>query len=130
EEIFYGTPDKGVDEGGYKGLVNFISVTGSNRVNVNSAPEEVLRALGYSEAELEALLSDRQRSSIPPFLRRFPKGTFKPTVRSSYFTVEATGISDSGKGKRVIRLDVLRRGKGGRRLVKVIRWDDNYLAER
>jgi general secretion pathway protein K len=129
EDIFYGTPDLDIEEGGYKGLVNFISVTGSSRVNINTAPEEVLKALGYGEAGLELLRSGGQRRSIPSLLSRFPRGTFRPTVKSSYFTVEATGVSEGG-GKRMIRMDVWRRGGGARRALRVMRWDDNYIPRR
>ena len=125
-EIFYGTPYKDVEEGGFKGLVNFISITGSNRVNINSAPEEVLRALGYDDAKLDTLLSGRPHRSIPAILNRFPRGTFRPALKSSYFTIEATGSTDMEEGKRVIRADVLRRGRGRQNVLRITGWNDNF----
>lgn len=125
-EIFYGTPYKDVEKGGYKGLVNFVCITGSNRVNINTAPEEVLRALGYDDTKLDTLLSGRPHRSIPALLNRFPRGTFRPSLKSSYFTIESIGSTDMEEGKRVIRADVLQRGRGRQSLLRITGWNDNF----
>lgn len=125
-EIFYGTPDKTVEQGGYRGLADFLSVTGSNKVNINTAPQEVLTALGYDQGRMELLQTGAPQPSLPPLLGQFPRGTFRPTTRSDYFTIEAKGSAAGSGGNRVIRADVSRRGGGAQGSVIVSRWDDNY----
>jgi general secretion pathway protein K len=129
-EIFYGTPDKDIDEGGYKGLVNYLCVSGSRKININTAPVEVLKALGYDEGRMEVLNSQLPHNSVPPLLSRFPRGSFVPTVRSERFKIIATGSAGTGEGKRVIQADVFRTGRGLRSSVKILRWDDDYYRGR
>lgn len=125
EQILYGDPGEENGEEPYKGLINFLNVTGTKRVNINTAPEEVLRALGYDESRLEVLHSDRDRYSIPPRLNRFPRGTFVPTIKSNNFSIEGRG--DVNGGKRTIKIDVQVGRKGSGKVIKIKRWDDNHI---
>jgi len=54
---------RGIDYEMYKKISDFVSVYTGN-VNVNFAPEEVLKALGFSDDEVRLLLRARQRGAI------------------------------------------------------------------
>ncbi len=92
-EIFYGTPDK-------PGLVEYLTVSGSGAVNVNTASDGVLRTLGFAQAEVDLLRQGRpylDPASVPSNLRRPGQ-----SVRSTTFRIEASG-EVPGQGRRTLR---------------------------
>jgi general secretion pathway protein K len=72
---------------GAAGLADYLTLTGTGAVNVNTVSPHVLRALGFAEAEVELLVARRpyaDLAQLPPALRRGAQRT-----RSDAFRIEA-----------------------------------------
>ncbi|MBI3988666.1 MAG: type II secretion system minor pseudopilin GspK [candidate division NC10 bacterium] len=133
-EILYGS--RGEGEKRYKGVVHALTVDGMGGVNINTAPAEVLSALGFNGSEVARILERRKEQ---PFRQQNEVRTiltnpsdfnrFLPLlqVRSSTFRVEATGkVEGSGIRRRVVAIF---RKEGSPRFgsLLVIRWEDNAI---
>jgi general secretion pathway protein K len=111
--IFYGTQD--VTRGKCRGLVDCLTVAGNGAININTASETVLAALGYPQVQIDLIKQVRQvnpyfgtgPSDLPPGVPRI--GIL--THRSSSFRIEATG-EVPGQGRRTLRVIV--QGQSGR----------------
>ncbi len=138
-DILYGTPAT-ADEDAVPGLAEFITAHSSGRVNVNTAPPIVLKAmLGLGDSQLEAVLQHREGSdgilgtdddqpfkSLDEFLALL--GTLSQdvqarlqqslTVQSEFFTVRATG--QVGNVKRTIVTILHRNGAS----ISTVSWEE------
>jgi general secretion pathway protein K len=105
-QIFFGTADK-------PGLGEYLTVDSVGRaINVNTASEVLLRALGYAPAEVEFLTKSRPylaASAVPGNLRT--RGGASLDVKSTTFRIEATG-EVPGQGRRTLRAIAQRQGGG------------------
>lgn len=80
--LYFGSADE-------PGLVELVTVNGTGQVNINTAPEPVLKALGLSEADVSEIVQSRSiapYATVPP---RFTGRGFAATSRT--FRVEAAG---------------------------------------
>ncbi len=105
-QIFFGSADK-------PGLGEYLTVDGAGRIiNVNTANDLLLRALGYAQAEVDQLKQGRPYlapGNIPSNL--LGRGAVRLTVQSTTFRIEATG-EVPGQGRRTLRAIVQRQGGG------------------
>jgi general secretion pathway protein K len=115
-QIFYGTPDK-------PGLSEYVTVFGG-RINVNTAGEPVLRALGLAEAQVELIRRSR------PFLDKqaIPRTALSGAaareldVTSRVFRIHATG-EIPGQGRRsLLAIVELETAQGGIARVGLRSW--------
>ncbi|MFQ5899526.1 MAG: general secretion pathway protein GspK [Candidatus Methylomirabilia bacterium] len=85
------------------GLAEFVTVWGQGQVNINTAPEPVLKALGLSEAEVSDIVQSRQSApyaAVPP---RFAGRGLSAASRT--FRVEAEGwVGDGAVRVRVVAI--------------------------
>jgi len=133
-EILYGSQGEG--EKRYKGVLPFLSVDAKGGVNINTAPPEVLAALGFNEGEVARILERRkeqpfrQPGEIRPILTNpadFPKFSSLLQVRSTTFRVEAAGkVEGSGIRRQVVAV-FRKEGSSRYSSLLVIRWEDNAL---
>jgi general secretion pathway protein K len=105
-QIFYGTPEQ-------RGLGEYLTVAGGGAININTASDVVLRAVGYAQAELDLLKQGRpylETSAVPSPLRG--RGG-QQVVKSTAFRIEASGEVPR-QGRRALRAVVQRQpGPGG-----------------
>ena len=101
--IFYGTPEK-------PGLVEYLTVAGSGRVNLNTTSDLVLRTLGLAQAEVDLCKAGRPYFNPNDMSQRCRQ--VAPQVTSSSFRIEATG-EVPGQGRRTLRAVVQRQSAPG-----------------
>jgi hypothetical protein len=91
--IFDGTTEE-------PGLAAFLSVVGTGQVNINTASETVLKALGLSEAEISEIQQTRVTqpyTAVPP--RFMGRGL---TTQSQHFRIESAGLMDGQSRYRIV----------------------------
>jgi general secretion pathway protein K len=114
-EIFYGYKDEEGEEV-YSGITQYLTVYGSNRININTAPRVVLEAvLGVDTANIIL----QQREDTP--LKR-PIGNSK--ILSSFFTIISTGTNSDGTIKRTVKAIIKRKEDG----IETVFWNDNVIG--
>lgn len=101
--IFYGTPEK-------PGLVEYLTVAGSGRVNLNTTSDLVLRTLGLAQAEVDLCKAGRPYLNPGDSAQRCPR--IAGLVTSGSFRIEATG-EVPGQGRRTLRAVVQRQSAPG-----------------
>lgn len=122
-ELFYGTADRA-------GLVQCLTAFGDGRININTAPKAVLRALSAEMTDDAVNRLDQYRRetkndlSDPAWYSRVPGMSDRnvPTalisVRSDTFRITAVGLH----GKMAERIvGIVKRETGGRK-VKLLSW--------
>lgn len=92
------------------GLVDFVTVKSRGQVNINTAPEQVLRAQGLSDAEISFILQSRQAE--PFFAPPSQFGGRGFVVNTQTFRIEAEGLVEDRVQARVTAI-VQRRADGG-----------------
>lgn len=113
---------------GQSGLAEFVTVHGGGQVNINTAPEPVLKALGLSDAEVSEIVQSRQNApyaAVPPRFTGRGLGAFSSTYR-----VEAAGWVGSGD-VRVRVLAIVQRTPvlgADRRTVIIRSWNPSLLT--
>jgi general secretion pathway protein K len=115
EEIYYGSEDR-EGEGEYTGVVNHLTVSGSNTVNINTAPFIVLEAI-FGNTPASNIVSQREAE---PILRPIKRGK----VSSEIFTIISTGINIDGTIKRSIKTVVKKKTEG----LETLYWNDNFIG--
>jgi general secretion pathway protein K len=106
---------------GKPGLVEFVSVKSRGQVNINTAPEQVLRAYALSDAEVSFILQTRRDE--PFFTPPSQFGGRGFVVNTQTFRIEAEGLVDGRVQARVTaivqrRADAATGGAG----VAVLEW--------
>ena len=91
---------------GHPGLADLVTVMGRNTVNVNTAPEAVLKALGLSVAEVSDITQTRASQPYTAVPARFAGRGL--AVGSATFRIEAEGLI-AGKARARIVAIVQRR---------------------
>jgi general secretion pathway protein K len=110
--IFWGTADK-------PGLAAFVTAKSPGQVNLNTAPCEVLKALGFGEAECTAVDHGRREGPYPSVPGQFGGRGLTTTTRT--FRIEADGIV-GGEVRARITAIVQRRADAGGDGVVVLEW--------
>jgi len=118
KDIFYGSKDKEEDdEEYYTGVAQYLTVYGSNLININTAAESVLDvALGLTIAEQAKILRE---TGLPIY-----KAIGKSKVSSEYFTILSTGKNMDGSVKRRVKVVVKLLGNN----VETLYWNDNFIG--
>lgn len=102
------------------GLADHLTVTGAGTVNVNTAGPTVLRALGFAQAEVDALIAGRpyaDPAAIPSHLRRGGQRT-----RSDTFRIEAWAGGAEPAGRVLTAVVQRRASRGGPAEVVPLEW--------
>ncbi len=101
------------------GLVGLTTVKTTGQVNINTAPAEVLGALGLSQAEISEVVQSRRQTPYTQVPPRFGGRGLAATTRT--FRIEAEGWVD---GKLAARLTavVQKQSVGGGETVAVLEW--------
>jgi general secretion pathway protein K len=99
---------RGVTRAIYRGekdqpaLADFVTVIGSNTINMNTAPAQVLKALGLSEAEVTEITQTRTRT---PYSSVDPRFTVRGlAVGSTTFRIEAEGLIAGEPRARIVAI--------------------------
>ncbi len=100
----------------YSGVVDLLTSQDLRRVNINTAPREVLEAV-FGANDADNIIIQRDNG---PILTPIANGA----VTSIYFTVISTGTASDGKIKRTIKTTMK---KSGNKL-EVIYWNDNFTG--
>ena len=87
---------------GKPGLAGLTTVVGRDTVNLNTAPVPVLKALGFSDAEISDVTQTRLRNPYPSVPGRFAGRGL--TVGSSTFRIEAEGLVAGEPRARVVAI--------------------------
>jgi general secretion pathway protein K len=118
KDVFYGSKDKEEDdEEYYKGVAQYLTVYGSNLININTAAESVLVvALGLTIAEQAKILRE---TGLPIY-----KAIGKSKVSSEYFTILSTGKNMDGSVKRRVKVVVKLLGNN----LETLYWNDNFIG--
>jgi len=114
-KIFYGSDEEDEDKE-YKGIMNYFTSWGTNTININTAPVEVLEAV-FGIKAAQNIMAQRETG---PILNPVSGGA----VTSFYFTVLSTGTTIDGTIKRTIKTTLHKRGEK----LEVIYWNDNFLG--
>jgi type II secretory pathway component PulK len=119
-KLYYGDAD-------HPALRDFVTVRGTGQVNINTAPEVVLRALGLSDAEISEIVQTRRVAPYGDRQVRF--GQRGLSVTSNTFRIEAEGRLGGQPRARVTAI-VQRRlsGDGDGTDVVVLGWYANEGA--
>ena len=118
KDVLYGSKDKEEDdEEYYKGVAQYLTVYGSNLINVNTALESVLDvALDPTNAQKVLNLREEgpiHRSPVP-----------KSKISSEYFTILSTGKITDGSVKRTVKYVVRLTNNN----VETLYWNDNIIG--
>jgi len=106
-EILYGSGSGGEK----RGIINFLTInSGTNKININAAPKEVLTAIpGITPEIADGIISFRQDKEINNLQEvGIPQESMQyvNTAGTNTFTIEAAGYKGSGKGGYGIRATV------------------------
>ncbi|MFQ5521303.1 MAG: general secretion pathway protein GspK, partial [Candidatus Methylomirabilia bacterium] len=121
--LYFGSSD-------HPGLVEFVTVQGQGRVNINTAPEPVLKALGLSEAEVSDIVQSRLSApyaGVPP---RFTGRGLSAASRT--FRVEAAGwVGDEAVAVRVLAIvQRATEGGAGQLGITILSWNPSAAVRR
>ena len=94
-EIYRGDKDR-------PGLADFVTVIGGNTVNMNTAPAQVLKALGLSDAEVTEITQTRTRTPYSSVDQRFTVRGL--AVGSTTFRIEAEGLIAGEPRARIVAI--------------------------
>ncbi len=113
-EIFYGSEDE-EGEKVFEGVTKYLTVKGSNRININTASRLVLEAV----LGIEMANNIIQQREAGPISRSIRNGK----VSSEFFTVISTGMNKDGTIKRSIKT-ILQNKEDN---LEIVYWNDNYI---
>jgi general secretion pathway protein K len=118
-----------------RGLEDWLTVqTTSKKINVNTAPLEVLLACGLSPEAARTLIDQRQNQPFRSLseVRQLVGGAGEQTLTSNltwlnslFFTIQSTGLVKKGGGRHTIRA-VIRLKATKDSLWDIVSWIDDY----
>lgn len=94
---------------GHAGLADLVTVTGGGTVNMNTAPEAVLRALGFLDAELSDITGGRASNPYTAVPGRYAGRGL--AVGSTTFRIEAEGLMGGEPRARIVAIVQRRAGQ-------------------
>jgi len=116
-DILYGSKDKdGEDEAYYKGVAKYLTVHGSNLININTALESVI-AVALDPTNAQNVIIMRESGPIHHPID-------KNKVSSEYFTIVSTGKNIDGSVKRTVKTVVKILNKN----LETLYWNDNFIG--
>ena len=115
EEILYGSVDDEEEEKTYSGILGSLTVNGSGKINVNTAPRVVIEAVIGVEAADSIIL---QRETGP--VSEMPKNGKQA---SEFFTIISKGTNADGNIKRSVKAVVNNRSDK----MEIVYWNDNFI---
>jgi len=123
------TPALYFGSAGQPGLAELVTVRGGGQVNINTAPEPVLRALALSEAEISQIVQSRRSAPYAAVPAQFAGRGL--TARSGIFRVEAEGWVGGEARARVLAIVQKTTGAPeGRPAAVILSWNPNPPAGR
>lgn len=117
-EIFYGSDKMGKEEK-YKGLLNYLTTWGTKRININTAPQEVLEAA--VDIKMAGDIITRRQGNLFDDVTTISRGG---KIKSMFFTIISTGTTFDGTIKRTIKT-TLKQSSGK---LMTLYWNDNYIS--
>jgi general secretion pathway protein K len=115
------TPELYWGRDGQPGLVDLVTARGRGTVNINTAPPQVLSALGLSDAEISDIVQSRPKAPYATVPGRFAGR--RVTVGSSTFRIEAEGVVGGEPKARIIAIVQKNPGAaGGTPGVSIVSW--------
>lgn len=119
-EIYYGRDRE-------PALRDYVTVHGSGKVNINTAPEIVLRALGLSDAEVSEIVQHRRTEPYTTGeLARFAVPGLGTTTLT--FRIEAEGLVAGEPRARVTAIVKMQAGASPDAEIVVLAWNPNAEA--
>ena len=115
DEILYGSVVDEEEEKTYSGILSALTVNGTNRINVNTAPGVVIEAVIGLEAADNIIL---QRETGP--VSDIPNNA---KLASDFFTIISKGTNADGSIKRSVKAVVY----NGSDKMEIIYWNDNFI---
>jgi general secretion pathway protein K len=100
------TPELYNGSEGHPGLVDLVTVRTQGQININTATDPVLKALGLSEAEITELNQGRRNGAYSRVPARFSGRAL--AVSSQTFRIEADGLID-GRSRATVTVIVQKR---------------------
>jgi general secretion pathway protein K len=94
---------------GHAGLADLVTVTGSGMVNMNTAPEAVLKALGFLDAEISDITGGRASNPYTAVPARYAGRGL--AVGSTTFRIEAQGLMGGEPRARIVAVVQRRAGQ-------------------
>lgn len=116
-EILYGSKEEDDEEDEYTGVVQHLAVNGSGKVNINTAPAEVLEAV-FGVASADNLIAWREAG---PMENQPANGK----LESEFFTIISKGTNADGTIKRSVK--AVLHNKSGK--LETIYWNDNFIGQ-
>lgn len=118
-EIYYGRDRE-------PALRDYVTVHGSGKVNINTAPETALRALGLSDAEVSEIVQSRRAAPYAVVPAQFTGRGLVTTTRT--FRIEAEGLVAGEPRARVTAIVQIQAGAGPDPEIVVLAWNPNADA--
>jgi len=115
KEILYGSIDDEDEEKTYGGIVGSLTVNGSKKINVNTAPRVVVEAV-IGIAAADNIILQRETGSVS-------ETTGKGKLTSEIFTIVSKGINADGSIKRSVKAVVHNRSDK----MEIVYWNDNFI---
>ena len=117
KDILYGSKDKEEgDEEYYKGVAQYLTVYGSNLININTASESVLD-VKLDPTNAQNIIIMRETGPIL-------KALAKSKISSEYFTILSTGKNMDGSVKRTVKSVMKLLGND----LETLYWNDNFIG--
>ena len=118
-EIYYGHDRE-------PALRDYVTVHGSGRININTAPETVLRALGLSDAEVSEIVQGRRTAPYAAVPAKWTGRGLGTTTRT--FRIEAEGLVAGEPRARVTAIVQIQAGASGDSEIVVLAWNPDTDA--
>jgi len=113
-EIYYGHDRE-------PALRDYVTVHGSGRININTAPETVLRALGLSDAEVSEIVQSRGAAPYAVVPAKWTGRGLVTTTRT--FRIEAEGLVAGEPRARVTAIVQIQAGASADSEIVVLAWN-------
>lgn len=114
-EIFYGSKDADGEQK-YKGVVQYLTVSGLSTININTSTDVVLEAF-FGTQKAASIISLRKNGPITSPVEG-------GSISSVFFTITSTGLAADGAIKRTVKTIVQKKGNS----LEAVSWDDNFLG--
>jgi general secretion pathway protein K len=115
-EILYGSPDEDEEEEDvYDGVVEYLTVRGTSKININTAPRLVLEAVMGIDAANNIMLQ-REAGTLS-------RVSGKEKIVSEYYTIISKGTNADGTIKRSVKAVV----HNTEDKMEILYWNDNFI---
>ncbi|MCK9266791.1 general secretion pathway protein GspK [bacterium] len=90
-----------------KGLINFISILSDGKINVNRCLPEILNAMGFTSANVDAIVTERERRPLDEIILSginrevYEKNRSVITFQSNYYSITSKVSNEEGYIKEI-----------------------------